>query len=899
MTNENVEITPSMQQYLDIKKDYQEYLVFYRMGDFYELFYDDAVVASKELDLVLTSRSKDMNVPMCGVPFHAYESYLEKLIRHGYKVAIAEQMETPEEAKKRGRNALVRREVIRLVTPGTLTEENLLDARSNNYLLCIVKNINTLGFSWIDMSTGDFFCKKMKSDETSLLTDIYNMISKIKPSEIIIPDTLFTLKELVALWHRTSEQNTVLPLARFNVENARARIKRFYHIDDLSAFGIFSDVEVSAAGVILDYIETTQKAQVPHIKNLMGLNDAKYMEIDASTERNLELFIGADGSKKTSFLSCIDRTLTGAGARLFKERMIYPSLNIFEINRRLDCAQFFINAEPMCNDLRAIFKNISDMERIVTRISAGTEKTKQILSLKQSLTLLMRVKTIILNYGRYGTLITSLPKDITDILGRIENFSELIDFLDQALKHDDVPEEKLPAYIRDGGFVRQGFDVRLDEYRRLANDNISLTNELSQKYNEQLGITSAKVRYNTLIGYYVEVSKKDADIAFNDPKFVHRQTVLSGVRFTTAELSNLEREITSAQEKALAIELEIYNDMVTRILAETKTISRSSLALAELDVACATAEIAREFNYTRPVLDESLCFQVIEGRHPVVEAALKKAHEGNFVANNCQLNDNNRLWLMTGPNMAGKSTFLRQNALIALMAQMGLYVPAKSAQIGIIDKVFSRVGASDDLSRGRSTFMVEMIETASILNQSTERSFVILDEIGRGTATFDGLSIAWAVVEHLSEVNKCRALFATHYHELVVLSNKLKTISLHAMKIKEFEGNVVFMHEVIDGVADRSYGVHVAKLAGLPKLVIKRAEQILKALENNPANAKITSVEDDLPLFSVLKKETEKQTKSPLDTALEKLNPDNLTPREALDKIYEIKMLYQKYAKND
>ncbi|MBR1915301.1 MAG: DNA mismatch repair protein MutS [Alphaproteobacteria bacterium] len=896
MTDLNEAVTPSMRQYLDIKKDYQDYLVFYRMGDFYELFYEDAVVASKALDLVLTSRSKDMNVPMCGVPFHAYESYLAKLIRQGYKVAIAEQTETPEEAKKRGRNALVNREIIRLVTPGTLTESNLLDDRKNNFLLCISKDMLTLGFAWLDMSTGDLFVKRIETDEASLSVDIYNMVSKIEPSEIIVSNVLYATKSLMNFFTRSSDKNTVLPIERFNVPNAINRIKKFYQINDISSFGALSNPEISAIGVILDYVETTQKEHLPHIKNPVGVNDVKYMEIDAATRRNLELLFGTDGARQSSFLNAIDKTITAAGARLFRQRLIYPSLNVFEINRRLDCETFFINAEPMCKDLRDIFKTMSDMERILTRVSNGTCRPKELVSLKQSLASLARIKTIVQNYGHYGDLIAKLEPAVVDILGRIGDFSELVDFLDQALKHDsDENAEKLPAYFRDGGFVRDGFDVRLDEYRNLSKNDSDYTQILAAKYNDELSISSVKVKYNTLIGYFIEIPKKDCDSAFNNLKFVHRQTVLNAVRFTTAELSDLEQKINSANSKALAIEMEIYDEIVTKVLAEAKTISSSCLALAELDIACASAELARARNYVRPVLDDSLCFDIKEGRHVVVEAALEKMHEGPFVTNTCRLDgQKDRLWLITGPNMAGKSTFLRQNALIAIMAQMGMYVPAKSAHIGLIDKVLSRVGASDDLSRGRSTFMVEMVETAMILNQSTSRSFVILDEIGRGTATYDGLSIAWAVVEHLVEVNQCRALFATHYHELTVLQKKLKAISLHAMKIKEYNGNVVFMHEVIDGVADRSYGVHVAKLAGVPKLVTKRAEQILKVLEENSGDKKITSIEDDLPLFAVFKKDEEGKKKiSPLDEALEKLNPDNLTPREALDKLYELKVLYQ------
>ncbi len=898
MTQKNSNTTPSMQQYLDIKKDYQDYLVFYRMGDFYELFYEDAEVASQALGLVLTSRSKDINVPMCGVPFHAYENYLARLINQGFKVAIVEQTETPEDAKKRGYNALVNREVVRLVTPGTITEDYLLNARKNNYLLCMVKNLLSLGFAWIDLSTGDFFTEQIVTSEASLASDVYNMFAKIDPSEIVLSDDLYANKTLFMLLGKFKDKITVLPANRFYTENARRHLKEFYQIDSLEAFGKFSNAEVCAAGIALEYIETTQKANMPHIKNLVPLNNAQTMEIDAATYSNLELFVGSDGTKNGALLTTIDKTITPAGARAFRERLVYPLLNIFEINRRLDCVEFFINMPAMRKDLRATLKNVADITRIVTRVSARTVKPRDLLKLKNSLMCIPHVKNIITSYGRYGKLISELPESITDIIGRFKNFSVLTDLLDRALKHNDCEEERLPATIKEGGFIRDGFDPRLDKLRLFRADNVELTNQLAVKYAEELSLNSVKIKYNTLIGYFLEIPKKDSDSAALNDKFVHRQTVLNAVRFTTSELADLEQKINTAAERAIAVEQEIYEDLIVNILRESKNIAISDRALVELDIACAMAEIATENNYTRPVLDDTLTFDVVAGRHPVVEKSLNNAHEGPFVSNSCYLEGNqNRLWLMTGPNMAGKSTFLRQNAIIAIMAQAGMYVPAEKAHIGIIDKLFSRIGASDDLAHGRSTFMVEMVETATILNQSTPKSFVILDEIGRGTATFDGLSIAWAVVEHLVEVNKCRALFATHYHELTVLANKLQALSLHAMKIKEYDGNIVFMHEVIDGIADRSYGVHVAKLAGLPMLVVKRAEQILKVFEENAQNKKLAAIENDLPLFAAFKQEQEKtKEETPLCKALKSLNPDNLTPREALDKLYEIKMLSDKQA---
>lgn len=893
MIEKEEKVNPSTEQYLAIKAQYKDYLIFYRMGDFYELFFEDAAVAAQALDLVLTKRGtyKGKPIPMCGVPFHAYENYLARLIHQGFKVAIAEQTETPEEAKKRGRSALVKREVIRLVTSGTLTEDNLLEARENNYLLAVQKQNDTLGFAWLDLSTGDFFTKELIFEPRFMQRDLYDTLSKINPSEIIVSDVLLTEIQTSKIFGFYQDKLTVLPAARFNTENAKKHIESFFEIASTDVFGPLSRAEISAAGIILDYVESTQMHEKPRIKNILRASDAKTMQIDAATRRNLELTASLTGSKKDCLLDAVDLTVTSAGARLLSHRILNPSIDVAEINRRLDVVSFFISADEIRSLLRALFKQTADMERIIIRLSLHRGSPRDMCALKHSLLTLPKIKNLINNFSKYAPLITKLPSAVTEILSRMPDFSGLCDELSRALKDDD----NLPAQTREGGFVKTGYDPLLDELQHLKTGQSEIIAKMEAEYAQDLGAPKVAVKYNSVVGYFVEVTNKYAEAAVQNPKFIHRQTVLNAMRFTTEELSALEQKILTAQEKALAREMEIFKDLTLKILCAADNISKAASAYAELDVAAAAAELAATKNYTRPLVDESAVFEVIDGRHPVIEKALQKTHDGPFVSNSCRLSGlQDRIWLITGPNMAGKSTFLRQNALIAIMAQTGLFVPAKQAHIGIIDKVFSRVGASDELSQGRSTFMVEMIETAAILNGATEKSFVILDEIGRGTATYDGLSIAWAVVEHLHEVNRCRTLFATHYHELAVLKEKLKQLSLHAMKIKEYKGSVVFMHEVIEGAADRSYGVHVAKLAGLPVLALKRAEQILKALEANPNNQKITALEDDLPLFAALKKDIEeKAPASPLTEALEKLNPDNLTPREALDKIYELKLLYQ------
>lgn len=887
-------LTPMMAQYQEIKSQHQDYLLFYRMGDFYELFFDDAVVASKALDIALTKRGKfeDADVPMCGVPFHAYESYLAKLIRQGFKVAICEQTEDPKEAKKRGYKSVVRREVIRLVTPGTLTEDNLLDSKRNNFLLCVVKQLNSLGLAWLDISTGEFFTQEIairdKKEENLLST----VLSRLNPVEILVSDIYLQNPEIFSLLNEYREKLTVLPQARFNSENARLRLEKVFKVDTLDAFGSFCRQETTAAGVLLDYLENTQKGQIPVIEKPLKIYENKVMEIDGATRRSLELLDTIGGDKMTSLLAVIDRTVTGIGGRLLASRMATPLVDIAEINNRLDVVGFFIDYPQIREDLRRLLHGCPDLERSISRLSIGRGGPRDLANIRIALENIPNLKNLLNSFATQNSaqMIKELPDSLQKIIASLGNHSILADNLLRAL------DEDLPLLARDGGFVRLGYYPPLDEVKRLKEGSHQVLLELQNKYIESTGINQLKIKYNNLIGYFIEVPSKYTTEMLENVEFIHRQSVLNAVRFTTVELNELENKIRGAAEKALAMELEIFNNLVQEVVAYSEDILRTARALAELDVGAALADLAVEKNYCRPQVDDSLEFEIVGGRHPVVEYSISKDRSGSFVGNNCSLNEKNSLWLITGPNMAGKSTFLRQNAIIAIMAQMGAYVPCESAHIGVVDKIFSRVGASDDLAKGRSTFMVEMVETASILNQADERSFVILDEIGRGTATFDGLSIAWAVVEHLHEINKCRALFATHYHELTSLVSKLPRMSLHCMKIKEFNEDVIFLHEVIEGAADRSYGIHVAKLAGLPKTVVKRAEQVLSSLEESGKSQSVAKMVDDLPLFATIREKVEEfnQPQSEAIQALAAVNPDDLTPREALEKLYELKSLYQK-----
>ncbi len=888
---EKSNLTPAMVQYMELKQAHQDYLLFYRMGDFYELFFDDAITASKALDIALTKRGKadGKDVPMCGVPFHAYESYMAKLMKQGFKVAICEQMEDPAEAKKRGYKAIVRRDVVRLVTPGTITEDTILDSRKNNYLLCVAKINNDFGLAWIDLSTGVFYTQLLEIKEGNEVAELHTAIDRLAPSEILVADTLLQNSDLFHLLNEYKEKLSVLPQARFNSGNAQKRILEFYNVNTLDSFGSFSKSEVTAAGILLDYVENTQKGKMPRIARPVKILSSQYMEIDAATRHNLDLL---DGPRGSTLISVLDRTVSGAGARLLANRLANPLLNVKKINARLDVVEFFLKHQDVREKLRTVLKSCPDIERAVSRLGVGRGGPRDLLSIGVTLGSLPKLITLIETFKPID-VVDELPSAVAKVLQKFGNHAMLVNMLANALWVEDRNNE-LPLLARDGDFIKAGYSPELDAVRDLKNKGHNYILNLQSKYVQQTGIEHLKIKYNNVIGYFIEIPNKEAAQVLGNPEFIHRQSVLNAARFTTVELTELENQIRGAAEKALALELAVFDDLVHSVLLAADDITRTANALAELDVGSALADLAIENNYCRPEIDDSYAFEIVDGRHPVVEEAIRRSHEGSFVGNNCSLDvESNRIWLITGPNMAGKSTFLRQNAIIAIMAQMGSFVPAKSAHIGYVDKVFSRVGASDDLARGRSTFMVEMVETASILNRADRRSFVILDEIGRGTATFDGLSIAWAVVEYLHEVNKCRALFATHYHELTDLTGRLKSMSLHCMKIKEFKGEVIFLHEVIEGAADRSYGIHVAKLAGLPPKVLERAEQVLTELEKDKRQNNFSGLDLELPLFSFAPKE---EKKSPLLKELEQLNPDDLTAREALQKLYDLKEMLKKDA---
>lgn len=862
-------ITPMMAQYLEIKSRYPDALLFYRMGDFYELFFEDAKAAAAALDIALTKRGKHEgeDIAMCGVPHHAAEGYLLTLIRKGFRVAVCEQMESPKEAKKRGYKAVVKRDVVRLVTPGTLTEDSLLEARAHNYLVSLAELRGTYGVAWVDVSTGAF----MVSEASALA--LGPLLARLAPSELLISQNIS--EELRTRLEVAGHGLTPLAPSSFDSEAAKGRIGALFDVASLDGFGLFSRPELAAMGAVVDYLDLTQCGKMPLLNPPLQEKPGSRMQIDASTRRNLELVRNLSGQRNGALLATIDRTLTGGGGRLLENRLTSPSNDLAAISYRLDMVEGFVENQRSGADIRDRLSQVPDLERSLSRLSLDRGGPRDLAAVRNALE---QAAAISADFNA-----KNLPEGTANALALMRGHDALIDLLGEAL----VAEP--PLLARDGGFVSEGFVQELDEVRNLRDEGRSVIAAMQAEFSQATGINALKVKHNNVLGYFIETPATHAEKMLAPPhseRFIHRQTTANAVRFTTVELSEMETKILNAGGRALAIEKQVFENLRADIMAGAAMLSNMARALAEIDLSTALAVLAVEDNWVRPKLDSSRAFNIVAGRHPVVEAALRSGGKP-FIANNCDLSAEKKpIWLLTGPNMAGKSTFLRQNAIIAILAQMGAYVPATSAHIGLVDQLFSRVGAADDLARGQSTFMVEMVETAAILNQAGSRALVILDEIGRGTATYDGLSIAWATLENLHEVNQCRALFATHYHELTALSESLSGLHNATVSVKEWKGDVIFLHEVIAGAADRSYGVQVAKLAGLPKPVITRARAVLDMLEKRDRETTGQVLIDDLPLFGAVQPMPVQV--SEVETMLAEIAPDELSPREALNLVYQL-----------
>jgi DNA mismatch repair protein MutS len=900
-------VTPMMEQYLEIKAANPGLLLFYRMGDFYELFFEDAEIASKALGIMLTKRGKHQgqDIPMCGVPVERSDDYLHRLIAQGFRVAVCEQMEDPAAAKARGNKSVVRRDVVRLVTPGTLTEDTLLDARTNNYLLAIARARSSaggdrFGLAWIDISTSEFVVTECAAGELAAT------LARINPNEAIVADALYSDNELAPTLR---ELTAVTPLTRdvFDGATAERRLCDYFAVATMDGLAAMSRLEATAAAAAVTYIDRTQVGKRPPLSPPAREAAGTTMAIDPATRANLELTRTLAGERRGSLLDAINCTVTPAGSRLLAQRLAAPLTEAGAIARRLDAVATFVEDSAAREDIRDALRNAPDMSRALARLSVGRGGPRDLAGLRDG------ILTADQALSRLEWL-DDPPPEIKAVMDALRRPSR-----DLAQEFARALSDHLPLIKRDGGFVREGYESALDETRSLRDASRLVVAAMQARYADATSIKGLKIRHNNVLGYFVEVTAQHGDKLMSPPlnaTFIHRQSLAGQVRFTTSELCEIEAKIANAGDRALGLELEIFDKLCAMALAASDDLRAAAHAFAILDVATALAKLAVDDNYVRPEVDHSLSFAVEGGRHPVVEQALKRDGQP-FIANSCDLSPvpppspppragegregAGQLWLITGPNMAGKSTFLRQNALIALLAQIGSFVPAARARIGVVDRLFSRVGAADDLARGRSTFMVEMVETAVILNQASERSLVILDEIGRGTATFDGLSIAWAAIEHLHEANRCRTLFATHYHELTALSAKLPRMFNATVRVKEWQGDVVFLHEVLPGSADRSYGIQVAKLAGLPPAVIARAKSVLAKLEAQDRGQTARALVDDLPLFAVPSRAAaENATPSEAEQlmeAIKALHPDEMSPREALEALYALKTLAAKVGK--
>ena len=770
---------------------------------------------------------------------------------------------------------MVHREVVRIVTPGTLTEDTLLDARRSNFLAALADAQGSMALAWVEVSTGEVGARPVDA------RTLASALARLDPAELLVPDRLIQAPGLLDVLRDWRAALVPLPGARFDSTNGRKRLEALYGVGTLDAFGVFDRPELAALGALVDYVELTQKGKLPRLKPPRRVSDGGVMEIDPATRRNLELTRTLSGERQGSFLDVVDRTVSGAGARLLAERLAAPLTDPLVINGRLDGVESFVADEGLKTDLRQRLKRAPDLARALSRLSLGRGGPRDLAAIRDGLAAATEIADLI---GRKPDLAAEIREAGRDL----GHHQVLIDRFTRALAAE------LPLLARDGGFIAEGYAPDLDELRLLRDESRKLIAGLQARYQAETGIASLKIRHNNVLGYYIEATATHAEKIIGKPGFIHRQTMVNAVRFTTVELGELESKLSSAADRALAVELRLFEDLAGEVQARAEAVTLAADALARLDVASALAELAVERRHVRPQVDATSAFAVKGGRHPVVEAALAGSG-ASFVPNDCDLAERQRLWLLTGPNMAGKSTFLRQNALIVLLAQIGAFVPAESAHVGIVDRLFSRVGAADDLARGRSTFMVEMVETAIILNQASPRSLVILDEIGRGTATFDGLSIAWATLEHLHEVNRCRALFATHYHELTALASRLAALACRTMRVKEWQGDVVFLHEIAIGAADRSYGLHVARLAGLPSAVLDRAEEVLHALETGERAGSAARLADDLPLFAAARPVSGSLRAEPsaVEGELAKVNPDELSPKGALEILYRLKGLVQ------
>lgn len=870
------EYTPMMQHYLKTHEEYKDCILFYRLGDFYEMFFDDAKVVSKELELTLTGKScgAEERAPMCGIPYHAAETYLTRLVKKGYKVAICEQVEDPKLAK-----GMVKREVTRVVTPGTTLNAQALDETKNNYIMCIAYIGDHYGISSADITTGDYYVTEVDS-ERKLLDEV----NKYQPTEIICNEAFYISGiDIDDMKNRMGIVVYSLDAWYFSDETAQMTLKDHFKVRDLEGLGLADyDSGVIAAGALLKYLYETQKTTLSNLVAIHPYTTGKFMIIDSSTRRNLELVETLrEKQKRGSLLWVLDKTRTAMGARTLRSFVEQPLIERAEIEERYDAIDEFNTNAITREEIREYLNPVYDLERLITRVTYQTANPRDLIAFRNSIHMLPPIKTLMSDFQ------SPLLKRLYEQLDTLDELYELIE--------RSIAEEP-PLTLHDGGILKEGYNEEVDRLRKAKTDGKSWLADLEAKEREKTGIKNLKIKYNKVFGYYLEVTNSFKDLV--PDYFTRKQTLANAERFITPELKELEDVILGAEDKLIVLEYELFREVRQKVADEVVRIQKTAKAVAQIDVFASLATVAEQNNYCRPKLNEKGLIDIKDGRHPVVERMIQNEM---FVANDTYLdNGSNRVSIITGPNMAGKSTYMRQSALIVLMAQIGSFVPAKSAKIGIVDRIFTRVGASDDLASGQSTFMVEMSEVANILRNATSNSLLILDEIGRGTSTFDGLSIAWAVVEHISNPRLlvAKTLFATHYHELTELEGKLNSVNNYCIAVKEKGDDIVFLRKIVKGGADKSYGIQVAKLAGVPDNVIERAKEIVEELSNND----ITEIVQNISAEGSSKRskpkldEVDLEQISLLDTMdndtilneLKELDLGQMTPIEAMNKLYEL-----------
>ncbi len=852
-------LTPMMEQYMQIKENYKYCLLFYRLGDFYELFYEDAVIASKELELTLTGKNcgQEERAPMCGVPFHSADGYIAKLVEKGYKVAICEQTEDPKKAV-----GIVKRDVIRIVTPGTVLDTNVLDESRNNYIMCIFKNTDGYGVASCDVSTGEF---QVTAVPKELDNKVIDEIARFNPSEIICNKDVELGEQVSRIFDIKLNEYSQWA---FDYQNANICLCNHFKTLNLMGFGLENDKPcVCAAGALLEYLIETQKNNLSHISTIKKYAANKYMVLDISSRRNLELTQTIrDKSKKGSLLWVLDKTKTAMGARLLRKWLEQPLIVEEEIDKRLDAVEAFKDNGFEREDLKEMLNTIFDIERLMSKVIYATANAKDLVALKNSFKYLPQIKDNLSNYD------SEYVKEIYEEFDCLEDVYELID--------KSISDEP-PFSVREGGMIKAGYNAEVDKLRSAKNEGSGWLTALEAKEKEETGIPKLRIRYNRVFGYYIEVTNSYKDQV--PDRYIRKQTLANAERYITPELKEIEDTILGADEKVVALEYDLFSEIRNKIAQKIERIQSTAQNLSVIDVLQSLGDVADKNNYVKPLVNNSSIIEIKNGRHPVVEKVSKES----FIPNDTYLDSDEALAIITGPNMAGKSTYMRQVALLVLMAQVGSFIPAESAEIGITDRIFTRVGASDDLATGQSTFMVEMVEVANILNNATNKSLLILDEIGRGTSTFDGLSIAWAVLEYIAKKICARTLFATHYHELTELEGKVRGVKNYCVSVREQGEDVIFLRKIVEGGTDRSYGVHVAKLAGVPRSVVKRADSILKLLasEDKTLNVDTDSdyTYDDEPI------EKKIMVLNEISAEFENLDINNITPFEAMKKLYDIK----------